>query len=182
VDVTLVDPADIIGIARLEARKARAGGWMSRCPAHPDRERSMSLRLADDGRLLVNCFAGCRTDAIVAALGLELRDLFPGAAAPRARRRTTAAASLSPLDQARVEVLREARRQQERLGPYRTLFAEADSIRGADQLVARARAVGTVCGDTPPAWELLAAAADIELDARNLEAALDQLLLEKRLP
>jgi hypothetical protein len=34
-------------------------GWMARCPAHRDRTPSLSIREADDGRLLLKCFAGC---------------------------------------------------------------------------------------------------------------------------
>src|SRR5438105_2268551 len=90
----MTDPADIITLPRLEARKQRAGGWMARCPAHTDRERSLSLRLADDGRLLLNDFGGCRTEDIVAALGLELRDLFPDGRVPAARRARRPAVTL----------------------------------------------------------------------------------------
>lgn len=45
------------------------------CPAHDDRNPSLSIK-ADDDKLLLKCFAGCSTEEVVAALGLELRDLF----------------------------------------------------------------------------------------------------------
>jgi hypothetical protein len=57
--------------------KTNGQGWTARCPAHPDRTNSLSLHQGDDGRVLVKCFAGCSTQAIVAAIGLEMRDLFP---------------------------------------------------------------------------------------------------------
>jgi hypothetical protein len=53
-------------------------GWMARCPAHQDKHRSLSVGEGDDRRVLLNCFAGCTTEEIVAALGLHLSDLFQG--------------------------------------------------------------------------------------------------------
>lgn len=41
-----------------------------------DRNPSVSVTDGDDGRALVNCQAGCRTEDIVAAWGLEMSDLF----------------------------------------------------------------------------------------------------------
>jgi hypothetical protein len=51
--------------------------WIARCPAHEDRRPSLSVRELDDGRVLVHDFAGCAIAEIVAAVGLELTDLFP---------------------------------------------------------------------------------------------------------
>src|SRR5690242_8949273 len=66
---------DILG--RLKAVKRSRSGWTARCPAHEDRRPSLSVREGDEGRILLHCFAGCTVEAIVAALGLELSDLFP---------------------------------------------------------------------------------------------------------
>jgi hypothetical protein len=56
----------------------RAGaGWTSRCPAHDDRNPSLSINVGEDGRALVNCHAGCSTDAVCGAIGLRVSDLFP---------------------------------------------------------------------------------------------------------
>jgi hypothetical protein len=52
------------------------GSWKALCPAHEDREPSLSVTEGDDGRALLKCFAGCDTENIVAALGLEMKDLF----------------------------------------------------------------------------------------------------------
>jgi len=49
--------------------------WRARCPAHKDEKASLSIKL-DTDRILLHCFAGCSPEAIVNALGLELRDLF----------------------------------------------------------------------------------------------------------
>jgi putative DNA primase/helicase len=54
-------------IARhLHGRKS-GSGWMARCPAHDDREPSLSLQDVS-GKLLVHCHAGCPQAAVVAAL------------------------------------------------------------------------------------------------------------------
>jgi hypothetical protein len=36
---------------------------------------SLSLK-AQDGKLLLNCFAGCRPEEIVSEIGLQMKDLF----------------------------------------------------------------------------------------------------------
>lgn len=51
----------------LGGRKA-GGSWTARCPAHDDRTPSLSIRDADDGKVLVRCHAGCDQDRVVAAL------------------------------------------------------------------------------------------------------------------
>lgn len=49
---------------------------MARCPAHDDRSPSLSVREAAGGKVLLYCFAGCETAAVVAALGMSMGDLF----------------------------------------------------------------------------------------------------------
>ncbi len=51
----------------LGGRKA-GGGWMARCPAHDDREPSLSIRDADNGKVLVRCHAGCDQEGVIADL------------------------------------------------------------------------------------------------------------------
>jgi putative DNA primase/helicase len=50
---------------------------MARCPVHDDRENSLSIREGRDGRALVNCFAGCKMNTVIDALGLAMTDIFP---------------------------------------------------------------------------------------------------------
>lgn len=52
-------------------------GWTSRCPAHEDRNPSLTIGEGRDGRVLLNCQAGCQPRAVVEALGLTWSDLFP---------------------------------------------------------------------------------------------------------
>jgi putative DNA primase/helicase len=49
--------------------------WMALCPAHDDRNPSLSIREAR-GKALVHCFAGCSTEAVLEALRLRWTDLF----------------------------------------------------------------------------------------------------------
>jgi len=57
--------------------KKTSTGYLAHCPAHDDKQSSLSLTLTDDGKILIKCFAGCSAEAIVEAIGLELKDLFP---------------------------------------------------------------------------------------------------------
>ena len=57
--------------------------WKACCPGHDDKDPSLSIREADDGKVLLHCWAGCTTAEITAAIGLGLRDLFPGESKPR---------------------------------------------------------------------------------------------------
>jgi hypothetical protein len=62
---------DRLNIASRSGEKA-----MSFCPAHDDRDTpSLSLR-ADNGKLLLHCFAGCQPEDVVSETGLEMEDLF----------------------------------------------------------------------------------------------------------
>lgn len=65
-------------LARLDRYKAYGRGqWMARCPAHDDRNPSLSIKEGDNGAVLLKCFAGCETADVVAAMGLEMSALFP---------------------------------------------------------------------------------------------------------
>ena len=60
----------------LEGVRQSNGSWKALCPAHDDHKPSLSISEGDDGRALVNCFAGCETDEVLARLGLRMADLF----------------------------------------------------------------------------------------------------------
>lgn len=70
-------PIDVV-LQRLDKVKAAgAGKWKACCPAHDDRDPSLSIRETDDGKVLLHCWAGCDTADVLAAIGLTVRDLFP---------------------------------------------------------------------------------------------------------
>lgn len=50
--------------------------WSACCPAHEDRSPSLSIG-DDNGTVLIHCYAGCSPADIVAAVGMNLSDLFP---------------------------------------------------------------------------------------------------------
>jgi hypothetical protein len=52
--------------------------WRAVCPAHESKHRtqSLSVRETRDGTVLIKCFAGCGAADIMAAVGLQVRDLF----------------------------------------------------------------------------------------------------------
>lgn len=51
--------------------------WQACCPAHDDRSPSLVITEADDGHVLVHCFAECSIEEILDAVGLEIHELFP---------------------------------------------------------------------------------------------------------
>lgn len=74
-------------LAGLEKVRPNGDGWTARCPSHEDRNPSLSVTEGDDARCLVHCFAGCRFEEIVAALGLRPGELFAGSPSNGARPR-----------------------------------------------------------------------------------------------
>lgn len=61
---------------RFEATRSGAG-FMARCPAHEDDRASLGIS-QENGKVLLHCFAGCVTDAILRAKKLTMKDLFNG--------------------------------------------------------------------------------------------------------
>nr|WP_299245356.1 CHC2 zinc finger domain-containing protein [uncultured Halomonas sp.] len=76
---TTTGPADVHALLqRLEkVKQTRSDAWKACCPAHDDRSPSLSVRLVDEGKILLKCWSGCSASDIVATLGMELSDLFP---------------------------------------------------------------------------------------------------------
>ncbi|MDZ4688653.1 MAG: DUF3987 domain-containing protein, partial [Planctomycetaceae bacterium] len=69
-------PVDLV-LSRLKTAKRNGKGWSACCPAHEDRNPSLSIWQMDNGSAAVKCFAGCPNDAVLAAIGLTWRDLKP---------------------------------------------------------------------------------------------------------
>lgn len=64
-------------INKLEGVSQQGNSYQALCPAHDDKKPSLSIATGDDGRVLLHCHAGCKTEDIVKELGLEMKDLFP---------------------------------------------------------------------------------------------------------
>ena len=65
-------------LARLDAvRRMGDHRWIARCPSHDDRNPSLTIREADDARVLLKCFTECETSEVLDSLGLGWSALFP---------------------------------------------------------------------------------------------------------
>lgn len=64
---------DLLG--RLQGVKGNGGSYVARCPAHDDKKASLKVD-EEDGKILLHCFAGCDTERICQAMGIQMRDLF----------------------------------------------------------------------------------------------------------
>ncbi len=66
-------------LSRFEALKLRGESkWRAKCPAHDDRHPSLDIGISQrTGQLLIKCHAGCPLPAVLQAVGLTMRDLFP---------------------------------------------------------------------------------------------------------
>jgi len=62
-------------VERLEGVRAAPGGFLGRCPAHDDREASLSVK-DDEDKILIHCHAGCLTSDVLAEMGLQWTDLW----------------------------------------------------------------------------------------------------------
>jgi hypothetical protein len=109
----------------LNARRIGPGRWMAKCPGHPDRTPSLSIATGRDGRVLVRCWAGCDTKAVLNAAGLAWADLFAG----------------SPPTPAKLDALRLLQDAKER-----SVYVEGKKRREAFERVRCWRAVVTALG------------------------------------
>lgn len=74
-------------LRRLNGVKRSGGGYSAKCPAHDDKNASLSVKQGDNGGVVLYCHAGCTPEQVVGALGLSMKDLFPDGDRPRFDRR-----------------------------------------------------------------------------------------------
>lgn len=72
----VLSPLQELVLPRLDRVRKTGSGWTARCPAHADKTASLSLGEGREGQALIHCFAGCHVGDVLAAIGLELRDLY----------------------------------------------------------------------------------------------------------
>lgn len=63
-------------LGQLDGVKGNGCQYSAKCPAHDDRHNSLSISCGTDGRILLNCHAGCEPKQIVDAMGLKMMDLY----------------------------------------------------------------------------------------------------------
>lgn len=65
-------------LALLHGVRQYGKGWRANCPnGHGKARGSLSITEADDGRVMLHCFACNDTTGILRAVGLEMAELFP---------------------------------------------------------------------------------------------------------
>lgn len=66
-------------LARLQGVRRSGEGWRANCPnpVHSHAKGSLSISASSDGVVLLHCFACGDVAGILAAVGLELGDLYP---------------------------------------------------------------------------------------------------------
>lgn len=90
----LAAPLPLI-LSRLQRVNQQGKSYRADCPVGHSSSGALSLSEADDGRVMLHCFAGCSASEVLGALGLTLADLYP--------RRDTQ--NLPPLERARLREL-----------------------------------------------------------------------------
>lgn len=73
--------ANLLQAAGKKVRQSGPGKWQAQCPAHDDRNPSLSIAAGEGGRALIHCHAGCHAKDVAGALGLTMKDLAGEAAA-----------------------------------------------------------------------------------------------------
>lgn len=71
--------ADIL-LSRLEkVSSCGENKWKACCPAHDDKHPSLTIAELSDGRVMIKCWTGCGAADVMAAVQLNMSDLFPKA-------------------------------------------------------------------------------------------------------
>jgi hypothetical protein len=63
--------------------------WIACCTVHRSKSktsRPLSIRVLEDGRILVKCWGGCPVEEVLGAIGLSFSDLYPDRAPSDHRR------------------------------------------------------------------------------------------------
>ena len=61
-------------LGRLKGVRRNGVGWMALCPAHADKNPSLSVK-EENGRILIHCFAECPSEIVLAQIGMKFSDL-----------------------------------------------------------------------------------------------------------
>ena len=69
-----------------KATPTNSGGWKACCPAHEDENPSLTVSVGTDGKILMNCQAGCDFAKVVDALGMKPGDFFPSVRSSKPRK------------------------------------------------------------------------------------------------
>ena len=84
----MLDEKNVLSSFR-DVKQIGRNKYMARCPAHDDRNPSLSISVLSD-KILIHCHAGCHTESIIRIVGLKWSDLFDNRHFDRAPRTKTA--------------------------------------------------------------------------------------------
>jgi hypothetical protein len=62
-------------LEKFEGAKKQGNGYLTLCPAHADNDPSLSIS-QNANKILVKCFAGCKTKDVLTTVGLKMSDLY----------------------------------------------------------------------------------------------------------
>ena len=51
--------------------------YIACCPAHEDKTPSLSITDKGDGKILINCYAGCGVEDVLDSIGMSFDDIMP---------------------------------------------------------------------------------------------------------
>lgn len=63
-------------LSRLQGVRASGDSYRSKCPSHDSKGLTLKVTEANNGDVLVHCFAGCSAKEVVESIGLNEKDLF----------------------------------------------------------------------------------------------------------
>lgn len=66
----------------LDAKQTGRNEWKARCPAHDDKNASLSVSTGRNGSIILKCHAGCNNADILDRMGLKFSDLYPDTESP----------------------------------------------------------------------------------------------------
>ncbi len=69
--------ADVLLSRLKKVKRSGIDQWMACCPAHEDNHPSLSVKDTGNGKVLINCLAGCDTRDVLGAVGMDWDDVMP---------------------------------------------------------------------------------------------------------
>lgn len=69
-----------------KAKRTGKDSYIACCPAHDDKNPSMTIREIEPDKILLHCFAGCSVEEITGSVGLSIGDIMPDSAPDKIRK------------------------------------------------------------------------------------------------
>ncbi len=60
----------------VKARKGHTRSWVALCPSHDDKSPSLCIDEADNGKILIKCWAGCGANEVIDSVGMKYHDVM----------------------------------------------------------------------------------------------------------